>query len=372
MISLDDDLLAALRAARPVPQTEPAASSPEARVMLARILGSGRAPGEPSQSQQPGRPRRSRRLLIALPASVAAAAAVVLGVSLAVPASRNAPVNGHQAHSGTPAGTPAMRLLAGVAQVAARQPAPRVNDSQFVYVATMVADGTGAPHLRQTWLSVSDLCRAGLLKEPALGFTSEPLPGGGNCPDHGSLGTPTYRLLESLPTDPHTLLNMIYARIQSKAGDTKAGGRSADYQAFDAIGTLLRETIAPPRVSAALYQAAALIPGVTKVADVTNAIGRHGVAVEFRYTMPGGECIFKTAPGHPLPPRSKRSAQCKAQIAKEHAPPVTETIEWIFDRTTLQMIGENDSNPGASTKHYETAVVQRAVVDKVGEMPAGH
>lgn len=363
MMSLDDDLLAALRAARPVPQTEPTASSPEARVMLARILGSGRAPGEPAQSRQPGRTRRSRRLLIALPAGAAAAAAVVLGISLVAPASGNAPGNG----SRNPAATPAMRLLASVAHVAARQPAPQVNDSQFVYVATMVADGTGAPHLRQTWLSVSNLCRTGLLKEPAGGSTGKPLPGGGNCPDQGTLGNPTYRLLESLSTDPHTLLNMIYAHIHAKAG-----GPPADYQAFDAIGTLLRETIAPPRVSAALYQAAALIPGVTKVADVTDATGRHGVAVEFRYTRPGGECVFHTAPGHPLPPHSKIAAQCRAQIAKEHAPPVTETLQWIFDKTTLQMIGENDSNPGAVTKHYETAVVQRAVVDNAGDVPAGH
>lgn len=366
MISLDDDLLTALRAARPVPETEPAANSPEARVMLARILGSGGAPGEPGQSRRPGRSRRSRRLLVALPAGAAAAAAVVLGISLAMPASRNAPVNSPQDQSRTPATTPAMRLLASVARVAARQPAAQVNDSQFVYVATMVADGTGPPYLRQTWLSVSDLCRTGLLKEPDRGFTSEPLPGGGKCPDHGSLGNPTYRLLESLPTDPHSLLNMIYAHIH-----TKAGGLSADYQAFDAIGTLLRETIAPPRVSAALYQAAALIPGVTKVADATDAIGRPGVAVEFRYTRPGGECVFQGAPGRPLPPRSKIAARCAAQIAKEHAPPVTETIQWIFDKTTLRMIGENDSNPGADTKHYETAVVQRAVVNHVGDMPAG-
>jgi hypothetical protein len=367
MISLDDDLLAALRAARPVPETEPAASSPEARAMLARILGSGRAPGEPGQSRQPGRPRRSRRLLIALPAgAAAAAAAVVLGISLVAPASRNAPVNSHQGRSRTLAATPAMRLLASVAQVAARQPAPRVKDSQFVYVATMVADGTGAPHLRQTWLSVSNLCDTGLLKEPALGV-SEPLPGGAKCPDRGSLGNPTYRLLASLPTDPHALLNMIYAHIH-----TRAGGQSADYQAFDAIGTLLRETIAPPRVSAALYQAAALIPGVTKVADVADATGRRGVAVEFRYTRPGGECIFQNAPGHPLPPRSKIAARCAAQIAKEHARPVTETIQWIFDKTTLRMIGEIDSNPGAYTKHYETAVIQRAVVDSAGDMPPGH
>jgi hypothetical protein len=367
MMALDDDLLTALRAARPVPETEPAASSPEARMMLARILGSGRPPGEPGRSRRPGPSRRFRRLLIVLPATAAAAAAVVLGVSLVGPGGPNAPGHSHQARPRTPAATPALRLLASVARAAARQPAPRVTDNQFVYVASMVADGTGPPHLRQTWLSVSNLCRAGLLKEPAHGFTSEPLPGGGKCPDRGSLGNPTYRLLESLPTDPRTLLNMIYAHIHAKAG-----GPPAAYQAFDAIGTLLRETIAPPRVSAALYRAAALIPGVTKVADATDAIGRHGVAVEFRYTTPGGECVFKTGPGHRLPPRSKIAARCAAQIAKEHAPPVTETIQWIFDKATLQMIGENDSDPGAYTKHYETAVVQRAVVDNAGDVPAGH
>src|SRR5258708_31176521 len=40
MSQLDDDLLAALRAARPDPGYQPSATSPEARAMLARVLRS--------------------------------------------------------------------------------------------------------------------------------------------------------------------------------------------------------------------------------------------------------------------------------------------------------------------------------------------
>src|SRR6185437_5780855 len=107
---------------------------------------------------------------------------------------------------------------------------------------------------------------------------------------------PTYRLLQSLPTDPHTLLNLIYRE--------DSGGQPANEEAFTTIGDLLRESIAPPAVSAALYRAAALIPGVTVVSDVTDAIGRPGVAVS--YSANGNQ------------------------------------DEWIFDKTTFSLIGERD------------------------------
>ena len=79
------------------------------------------------------------------------------------------------------------------------------------------------------------------------------------------MNEPSYRLLQSLPTDPHALLNLIY-----KA--TKGAGQSPDQEAFTTIGDLLRESIAPPDVSAALFRAAALIPGVSVIhhgADAT-------------------------------------------------------------------------------------------------------
>ena len=68
---------------------------------------------------------------------------------------------------------------------------------------------------------------------------------------------PTYRFLQSLPTDPHALLNLIEREMQ--------GQQPGPEEAFTTIGDLLGEAIAPPRVSAALYWAAALIPGVTVV-----------------------------------------------------------------------------------------------------------
>src|SRR5260221_12521473 len=72
MSQLDDDLLAALRAARPDPGYQPSATSPEARAMLARVLR--------SREDRAVRPRlaglrwRPRPLLLAGLSAVAGAA----------------------------------------------------------------------------------------------------------------------------------------------------------------------------------------------------------------------------------------------------------------------------------------------------------
>ena len=102
-------------------------------------------------------------------------------------------------------------------------------------------------------------------------------------------------------------------------------------EAFTTIGDLLREAITPPRVSAALYRAAALIPGVTVVADATDAIGRHGVAVAMTY-------------------QGVRS-------------------EWIFSKQTLHYLGEHDINLANGSTTGETAVLQRAFVNHAGQIP---
>jgi hypothetical protein len=72
MSPFDDDLLTALRAARPAPGYQPPATSPEAIAMLARVL-----------RQDPARRAIRRRLLVAgLPAMAGAAAAAVLVASV--------------------------------------------------------------------------------------------------------------------------------------------------------------------------------------------------------------------------------------------------------------------------------------------------
>jgi hypothetical protein len=129
--------------------------------------------------------------------------------------------------------------------------------------------------------------------------------------------------LQSLPTDPVALLSLIEQQMQ--------GQLPRPEEAFTTIGDLLHEAIAPPRVSAALYRAAALIPGVTVVADATDAIGRHGVAVALTY-------------------QGVRS-------------------EWIFSRRTFRYLGEHDINIADGSTTGMSAILQRAFVNHAGQLP---
>jgi hypothetical protein len=288
----------------------------------------------PADSPAAGRPitrHRHRRPVIAIAAAGAAlAAAVAAALVLTL-----LPAN-------TPGASPAAaRLLAKIATAAAGQPTPQVRDSQFWYIKSWVAGAecdaaTGKcvldqAHERQIWQSVSNLCVTGLLRENGQNL---PLPYVGSrqqCPDQGGVNDPTYRLLQSLPTSPSALLSLIERQM--------SGQQPPPQEAFITIGDLLREAIAPPRVSAALYRAAALIPGVTVVADATDAIGRHGVAVamtveDVRY-------------------------------------------EWIFSRQTLRYFGERDiyvAKPAdldvtIGSIAAEAAVLQRAFVNHAGQIP---
>jgi hypothetical protein len=120
MTSLDDDLLAALRAARPDPGYQPSATSPQAQAMLARVLRSAEDPAARRQPPAPGRlasgrlalrrlasgrlalrrlalrsfaPGRWRRPLVlaGVPALAVAVAATVLVASMTTPGHRSPP-----------------------------------------------------------------------------------------------------------------------------------------------------------------------------------------------------------------------------------------------------------------------------------------
>jgi hypothetical protein len=235
----------------------------------------------------------------------------------------------------TPGSSPAAaRLLAKIAATAAAQPSPPVRDSQFWYikswVANLVCDGGSGnncvlekPQETQIWQSVSNLCVTGLLRQNGqntpLKFSSNYL----HCPYRGGVHAPTYRFLQSLPTDPHALLSLIERQMQ--------GQLPRPEEAFTTIGDMLGGAIAPPRVSAALYRAAALIPGVTVVPDATDAIGRHGVAVAYTYQG------IRT--------------------------------EWIFSKKTFRYLGNRDVNVTNGSSAGVSAVLQRAFVDHVGQIP---
>jgi hypothetical protein len=219
--------------------------------------------------------------------------------------------------------------------VAASQPAVAVRTNQFVYVKSeiafaqeTIAQSFTGPwkmdrlHQREVWLP-QDLTRTGLIRENNQDTTLHPSPG------QPGINNPTYQWLASLPTDPAALLKKIYA-------DTLGHGAGPDDEAFDMIGELLRESIMPPEVNAALYRAAAKIPGVVVVPDSVDAAGRHGVG-----------------------------------IARVDA--TGERDEWIFDKKSLTYLGERDylvrdtSNGKAGMLVGTTAVLARGVADQTGQ-----
>jgi hypothetical protein len=321
-----------------------------------------RADSQPGQTGQPGtnrtRPRRRRRqgehsrrtVLVAgavlTAAAVAVATAVVVGTSTSPPAPKAA-LPAQPAHAAT-----AAQLLAKIADAAARQPSPVVRDSDFMYIRSRVAYEVDSisnghetvsmekPHERQIWLPVANICATGLLIEDGERTPISPFPVTsdgkvdrhpmGNlrfnftCPSEGHLGDASYRLLQSIPTQPDALLAYL-----------KAGKKWTNDDPPTEIGDMIRETIMPPALAAALYRLAATLPGATLVPHATNAVGRAGIGI--MWTSKTAKQVYKN--------------------------------EWIFDRTTLQFIGERIFNPKTGQVTGESAILQQAFTAKAGQLP---
>jgi hypothetical protein len=94
--------------------------------------------------------------------------------------------------------------------------------------------------------------------------------------------------LSNLPTNPGTLLAGIEARTIGSFFGAPAGAAGT----FEIIGDLLRETDASPTLRAALYQAAAQMPGVILIGTVTDAAGRSGAAVAYASSGEQNELVF--------------------------------------------------------------------------------
>src|SRR6266566_497887 len=319
-----------------------------------------RADAQPGQAGQPGQPgttrprtRRPRRRTILVTGAVLTAAAVVAAAVVGTRAAQHGPPP-PPAVPTAPAAPPATaaQLLAKIAAAAARQPNPVVRDSDFAYIRSMGA-GTVISvshghmtsymekvHERQIWLPVANLCVTGLLIEsgersPISPFLivngkidRHPPPGMGGpditCPSEGHLGDATYRLLQSIPTQPDALLAYL-----------KAGKKWTNDDPPTEIGDLIGEAIVPPALAAALYRLAATLPGATLVPHATNAAGRPGIGIIW---------TSKTA----------------KQVYKN---------EWIFDKTTLQYIGQRDYDPVTGKLTGESAILQRAFTAKAGQLP---
>jgi hypothetical protein len=247
--------------------------------------------GEPPRRKRPVRARRW-----AVPVGIAAAAvAIAVAVPSVLPGG----------HSGG-AKRAAADVLLEQAQVAARrdqeQPAP--GPGQYVYTKTrgdflnVWADAgpnhegftVEMPETREAWIAPDG---SGRLLE-TTGTPSFPTAHdrevwvaagspdlGGNqthddafpaaAPDKGGL---YYMDLAGLPTDADQLKKLIEERKVE-------GGPPGDGETFTIIGDMLRETYAPPKLRAALYEIVSQLPGVEYVGHVTDDAGRDGIAVAF-------------------------------------------------------------------------------------------
>jgi hypothetical protein len=280
-----------------------------------------------------GRPAgRPRRMLTLAPAAGVLAVAVAVGVTTQPWAPDGAPLI-VTVEQGERSG--ATLLLNRMAAATADRPGPSAGEGEYIYIRSRGAyaeldDGPARlqpVHEREIWIPRT-VRGDGLLRQP---FFDMPIIG--VIPERETLPamTPNAELVD-LPSDPETLLTKLY-----RERDIRGRGNSRDGAAFTAIGDILRESLVPPQTSAALYRAAAKIPGVEVVRGVTDAAGRPGIAV----------------------------AHTEANRRDE----------WIFDERTYEYLGERSylvaatADGPAGTVLGTTAVLQRAVVSQLGQRP---
>jgi hypothetical protein len=109
-----------------------------------------------------------------------------------------------------------------------------------------------------------------------------------------------------------------------------------DTRAFTLVGDTLREQYVPPKAVAALFDAAATIPG-TSVVHQADVAGRHGIAV------------------------SRTNQGIRHDL--------------IFDSSTYRFLGERDVAVGNVPPYPKNAVIgwtaqlHLAIVDRAGQLP---
>ncbi|MET7696989.1 CU044_5270 family protein [Streptomyces sp. NPDC005485] len=271
------------------------------------------------------------------PAIAAAAVATAAAVTFVLLPSGG----GGEGASAQPPSRATVAMLEDIALAAEHEDSPgTIRDDQYVYVDAKVSysqSGNGVKtkipplHRLETWHAV-DGTRAGLYREAGRGqWSGEPDAKPGKP---GYDVATNYRHLQTLPTDPGKMYDWLHETAP------KQSGQETDQAMFVLVGDLIRDAVVPPGQSAALYRAVARIPGVTVIDDVVDAAGRHGVA------------IARKDPDNPS------------------------RDEWIFDRKTHEFLGErtvatSDWSGGVKKGDVtsNTAVLDRAVVDKRGQRP---
>jgi hypothetical protein len=251
-------------------------------------------------------PRRgpAKRLLF-FGGLTAAALAGGVATALAVASSGGTPGPGPGPGPGTqPLGRERVSLMAAsqvlikASDAAAAQPDLRPKPGQYLYFTSKSHQGaiTGQPAIstvRKVWLSV-DGKNAGLLDQREDGnrmyvwLCSQPngADKGGTVdlahPPAGCQNQPAYET--TIPTDPKTAKAWLY--------NNSHGDNPPDVQAFHTVGDTIRERYIGSKALAALFKAAAQIPGVKLYQNVTDLAGRTGIAVGQTWKGARQELIF--------------------------------------------------------------------------------
>jgi len=221
----------------------------------------------------------------------AAAVALVAGLGVTAADRLSAHSAGPSGPSAAAAPATATAVLDRIAQAAAAGPSVNVGPNQYFYVKAQVASTTifAKSGTVEGWIAQSQAKETlwrdnghSTIQKAGTAFQGYggPIIGAffnGNEVSSDKLLFPTYAYLESLPANPRQLLSLIQQQPSAHS----------DIYAFLFIGQLLSTAVLPPQTAAALYRAAALIPGVTVVPDATDAIGRHGTGIAL--TSTGGQ-----------------------------------------------------------------------------------
>lgn len=279
------DELDLLRRQRPDPPRPSEVTLAHARSELAEVIAAaGSSPSTPAERMHapartgPGGSRgRVARLLIA--------AAVIGLLAAGVALLRSGP----SAQPALAAGV----VLERLAQVAAKQPRTVPAPGHYLYTESQGLTGAdtvlpGGRYCqaqfrqhRENWIAADG---EGLVREtdgPAHYATAQEAAACGAIPQVSGT-TNSWAAPQCLSIDPIPLAGLPRdpGRLRARLLTGKVeGGPPGPAEAFTQVGDLLRETNAPPALRAALYRAAAGLPGVKSLGTVHDELGRGAVAL---------------------------------------------------------------------------------------------
>ncbi|MER7129606.1 CU044_5270 family protein [Streptosporangium saharense] len=191
----------------------------------------------------------------------------------------------------------AVEVLSRAAEHAGSRPELRPRPGQFLVYESQSMDtsaGDGEIWLsrsrRTIWLPVEGGAVKGVLREELLAplpYPGHPLPPAARA-EQALVGRPgrperaadfddraeflrnDYAYVSKLPTDTEGMRRHLYTQVPNDG--------LQNYTAWDRVGGLLDESYLPAAQRAALFRAAATIPGVVTVKEAQDAAGREGIA----------------------------------------------------------------------------------------------